>query len=71
MGVSSTHLYVGVNDIGDEIKNDDLFSPFLSCSIFCLMEFLSIGIFLNFEFCLETTYSKHLTTNFPNLENKN
>ena len=54
MGVSSTHLYVGVNDIEDEMNIDDFSSPFLSLSIFCLM--VSIAIFLNLEVCVKTTH---------------
>ena len=47
MGVPSTPLYVGINDVENVMKNDYLFPPFLSLSIFCLM--LSIGCFLNFR----------------------
>ena len=59
--MSRTDLYVGVNDIGNEIQNDCLFLPYLCCSIFCLV--VSIGIFLNFELCLKTTCDKPLHTN--------
>ena len=55
MVVSSTHLYVGVNDIEDEM-NYDLFPPFLSLSIFCLA--VSFGIFLNLEVCVKITYDR-------------
>ena len=60
MGVSSTHLYVGVNDIEDKMKYDYPFLPFLYLSFFCVL--LSVGIFLNLESCAKNTYDIHTIT---------
>ena len=60
MGVSSTHLYVGVNHIEDELDNYP-HSSFLYFTAFCVA--ISVGIFLNLEKSGKTSYNKEINNN--------